>query len=63
MFEPIKNALRAKRGSRQLESRRAHPASLLVVVIVGLLGYKEVPYSGILCLLMLSLGIPLKKIW
>jgi len=54
MFKQIKSALRAKRGSLQLESRGAHSVSLLIVVIVGLLGYLQVPYSGVLGFVMLG---------
>ena len=41
-----------KTWRRQLENRNAHPVSLLILVIIGLLGYNGVSFVGILALML-----------
>jgi hypothetical protein len=45
---------KSRQGTRQLEFGGAHRISLILLIIVGLLGFKELPYPGVLVCILLG---------
>lgn len=60
MFSNIRQLIgvnRSKGSLRQLEPRGAHHVSLATLVVIGLLGYKGIPFNGILVLVMFGVTL------